>query len=47
MTSRKTDSPVVAYFSMEIAVTPSVPSYAGGLGVFAVIIGIVGVIVLM
>jgi glycogen phosphorylase len=35
MGSRKTNSPVVAYFSMEIAVMPSVPTYAGGLGVLA------------
>lgn len=36
MRSRKTKIPVVAYFSMEIAATLSVPTYAGGLGLLAV-----------
>lgn len=30
-----TDSPLVAYFSMEIALEPEMPTYAGGLGVLA------------
>src|SRR5580700_8543125 len=29
------ESGVVAYFSMEIAITPSIPTYSGGLGVLA------------
>ena len=32
---RADDSGLVAYFSMEIAVTPSIPTYSGGLGVLA------------
>ncbi|HEX3471527.1 MAG TPA: alpha-glucan family phosphorylase [Silvibacterium sp.] len=32
---RAEDSGLVAYFSMEIAVTPSIPTYSGGLGVLA------------
>jgi starch phosphorylase len=30
-----TDRPVVAYFSMEIGLEPSMPTYAGGLGILA------------
>lgn len=30
-----TDRPVVAYFSMEIGLEPSMPAYAGGLGILA------------
>ena len=29
------ESGVVAYFSMEIAITPAIPTYSGGLGVLA------------
>lgn len=29
------DVPIVAYFSMEIALESSIPTYAGGLGVLA------------
>jgi len=29
------DSPQIAYFSMEIALTPEIPTYSGGLGVLA------------
>lgn len=29
------DTPVVAYFSMEIGIEPSIPTYSGGLGVLA------------
>ncbi|MDT7813394.1 MAG: glycogen phosphorylase, partial [Acidobacteriaceae bacterium] len=28
-------SRLVAYFSMEIAITPAIPTYSGGLGVLA------------
>ena len=28
-------SKLVAYFSMEVAITPSMPTYSGGLGVLA------------
>ncbi len=28
-------SKVVAYFSMEIAITPAIPTYSGGLGILA------------
>src|SRR5712692_450446 len=30
-----TETPVVAYFSMEIALEPAIPTYAGGLGILA------------
>ncbi len=30
-----TKNPLVAYFSMEIGLDPSMPTYAGGLGVLA------------
>src|SRR5712691_9463352 len=32
---KKTISPRVAYFSMEIALNPSIPTYSGGLGILA------------
>lgn len=30
-----TDTPQIAYFSMEIAIDPAIPTYAGGLGILA------------
>ena len=32
---RGNNSPLVAYFSMEIAASPAIPTYSGGLGVLA------------
>ncbi len=32
---KKTHSPRVAYFSMEIALEPDIPTYSGGLGILA------------
>ncbi|HZP17874.1 MAG TPA: glycogen/starch/alpha-glucan phosphorylase, partial [Terriglobales bacterium] len=32
---KKTNSPRVAYFSMEIALEPDIPTYSGGLGILA------------
>src|SRR6266852_8982504 len=32
---KKTTSPRVAYFSMEIALEPDIPTYSGGLGILA------------
>src|SRR5690349_20828335 len=32
---KKTSSPRVAYFSMEIALEPDIPTYSGGLGILA------------
>src|SRR5689334_5640001 len=32
---RKSTSPRVAYFSMEIALEPEIPTYSGGLGILA------------
>ena len=31
----RTKSPTIAYFSMEIALDPNIPTYSGGLGVLA------------
>jgi starch phosphorylase len=35
MTSTAIDTPSIAYFSMEIALEPHIPTYSGGLGVLA------------
>src|SRR5215471_6182486 len=32
---KKTSSPRIAYFSMEIALEPDIPTYSGGLGILA------------
>ena len=32
---KKTSTPRVAYFSMEIALEPDIPTYSGGLGILA------------
>src|SRR5438034_8443384 len=31
----RTDLPTIAYFSMEIALEPDIPTYSGGLGILA------------